>query len=66
MIADTCRKSRGLDMASDLCFVGAPPKIDDIKFLGFIVPYPFNSSKLSPKILYVFYSYNYIITLNMV
>ena len=46
----TCLKSCGLDIANDFGFPGVPPRILDIKFFGFIVPYPFISSISSPVI----------------
>lgn len=36
----TCLKSCGFEITIDFGFPGVPPKILDIKFLGFIVPYP--------------------------
>lgn len=60
----TCLKSWGLDIANDFGLPGVPPRILDIKFFGFIVPYPFISSNPSPiiyKIAYFYISYKYTI-----
>lgn len=49
-MADTCLKSCGLDIGKVFVLAGVPPNIVDMRFLGFNVPYPFNSSKLLPTI----------------